>query len=595
MQCIFPWMRCACALALMWIAMLATPAPVLGAGSTSPVELGFGTTQVVAVEDGGVPGGNGVFESFTKPVLNDTGQVAFSANLLDTAGGSLDNGVILRGTPSVLTTVLREGQPAPDGDGVFRFQNVVPPGPFSPEADSTGAAFPNRLPVPSINNLGQVVFKAWLSETTEGTVNGVYLGDGGPLSQLVRESASSPVGNLLFVSQPQQVNDLGQTLLLLQRDTGSGWYLADADGLAPIVENGQTLPGFDDPFSTGTSKLLLNHAGQVGIFQRNNGLLTVSDGVLTPSVLIVDPTPSDTGTVVTFIAPGFGLNNHGDIAFSGTFVGDEVAGFGLAIHSSGQNEFVVTPPDRDQQRVVAEEQPSGRPEVQGFNDAGQVLFTSDGQSLYRADGDTFVNLTEQFATLPDDNGRYEVFRVHGFNQKGQTLVEVIYSGTPGGTTDNQALLFCDDVVGCQQVVREGDEMLGSTVVGFDLTDRDPLNSLSNMINGLGQVAVRVFLADGREAVVLWTPTLPGDADLDYRVGMPDLDLLGLNFGEQVAGWNNADFNGDGVVGLLDLNALGANFGQSLLPGSGAAAVPEPGAVALLTLGALCVLRRRSTA
>lgn len=84
--------------------------------------------------------------------------------------------------------------------------------------------------------------------------------------------------------------------------------------------------------------------------------------------------------------------------------------------------------------------------------------------------------------------------------------------------------------------------------------------------------------------------LPGDANADGTVSLLDLNTLGANFGGPGT-WLQGDFTFDGNISLLDLNALGTNFGQSLAPS--APAVPEPTSVALLSLGATAMLRRKT--
>ena len=75
--------------------------------------------------------------------------------------------------------------------------------------------------------------------------------------------------------------------------------------------------------------------------------------------------------------------------------------------------------------------------------------------------------------------------------------------------------------------------------------------------------------------------LPGDANADGKVDLLDLDILGGNFGLTPADLSDGDFNDDDVVDLLDLDILGANFGAMQMS---AAAVPEPGAAMLFSLG-----------
>ena len=77
----------------------------------------------------------------------------------------------------------------------------------------------------------------------------------------------------------------------------------------------------------------------------------------------------------------------------------------------------------------------------------------------------------------------------------------------------------------------------------------------------------------------------GDASGDGMVEDDDLSLLLSSWGQDV-GWANGNFNGDNIVDDDDLSLLLANW-------TGGAAVPEPATAALLGLGALAMLRRRS--
>lgn len=87
-------------------------------------------------------------------------------------------------------------------------------------------------------------------------------------------------------------------------------------------------------------------------------------------------------------------------------------------------------------------------------------------------------------------------------------------------------------------------------------------------------------------------TLPGDANGDGQVTFADFQKLELGFGE-AGGWQEGDFNLDGVVDRLDLQALLGNFGLSVpiaapLP---AQSVPEPAMVSFFA-GVLMLRRRR---
>lgn len=115
--------------------------------------------------------------------------------------------------------------------------------------------------------------------------------------------------------------------------------------------------------------------------------------------------------------------------------------------------------------------------------------------------------------------------------------------------------------------------------------------------------------------VLVRHTLYGDADLDGAVRLNDLVRLANMYGTTGnATWNAGDFDYDGNVGLNDLVILANNYG-STLPGldlpappaappsdfaadwayAQAAATPEPGALALLSLATALLARRRRPA
>ena len=84
----------------------------------------------------------------------------------------------------------------------------------------------------------------------------------------------------------------------------------------------------------------------------------------------------------------------------------------------------------------------------------------------------------------------------------------------------------------------------------------------------------------------------GDANLDLKVDLLDLDLVGTNFGS-TAGWALGNVNDDSVVDLLDLDIIGTNFG---FVGGASQAVPEPAAMGIVLAGlAMLALRRRRLA
>ncbi len=80
----------------------------------------------------------------------------------------------------------------------------------------------------------------------------------------------------------------------------------------------------------------------------------------------------------------------------------------------------------------------------------------------------------------------------------------------------------------------------------------------------------------------------GDANRDGEVSLVDLDTIGVNFG-QAGNWLKGDFNDDGSITLADLDAVGMNWGHGAAPSS--PAVPEPSAIVFLAMGAIAIAGR----
>jgi len=94
----------------------------------------------------------------------------------------------------------------------------------------------------------------------------------------------------------------------------------------------------------------------------------------------------------------------------------------------------------------------------------------------------------------------------------------------------------------------------------------------------------------------------GDADLNGTVNGADYQQIDKGFGMHLSGWSNGDFNYDGVIDGSDFSLIDNSFNQFMASGANplaivsadaiSRAVPEPGMMGLLGVGASGLLLRR---
>ena len=87
----------------------------------------------------------------------------------------------------------------------------------------------------------------------------------------------------------------------------------------------------------------------------------------------------------------------------------------------------------------------------------------------------------------------------------------------------------------------------------------------------------------------------GDANLDDKVDLNDLNIVLNNLGAAKPSWATGNFDGAATIDLTDLNDVLNNLGVSAPAVSNLAAAPEPASLALLAAGAALLLNRRKKA
>ena len=128
---------------------------ILFTGFAGQTILAQGRTETILMTGQPAPDGNGIISAVFDGAINDYGQVVVPATL----SGTSDFRGLFLGDGGPVTQIARQGQAAPDGNGIF---------------DSFGSS-------PSLNNSGQVLFSSLLNGSSGGDSDdrGLYLGHGG--------------------------------------------------------------------------------------------------------------------------------------------------------------------------------------------------------------------------------------------------------------------------------------------------------------------------------------------------------------------------------------------------------------------------------
>ena len=335
------------------------------------------STVVVARRGDPAPGGGvlGLFP-FSTPAVNGAGQIAFATDLFDTAGGSGDNHAILRfdGQGQDMVRIARRGDPVPGGNGTLA--DIFAP--------------------PIMNEAGQVAFKADIEGSGSSFDAGIFRSDGTTIVRIVRAGNPRPGGDT-FTHRVQHpaLNDHGQVAFSQGGATTQGIYLGDGSKIMEIVEPGDALPG-GNSLGRVSPAMDLNNAGQIAFTgtappqatssSADAGIFR-SDGSSTTQIALKnDLVPA--GDVLFNMFTHFAINATGQVAFrahlnfdpenvtsnegTGIFLYDdetgltEIARTGEPLLGSAINELELAAT-----RVHGPNLPAGS---SGLNDHGQVAF-----------------------------------------------------------------------------------------------------------------------------------------------------------------------------------------------------------------------------
>lgn len=348
---------------------------------------GGGPVAIVARSGSPAPGTDATYGSETPWLVhwgypvNAAGQIGFAAALRGQAAG--DEGLWVGGRAGV-ALVARAGEPAPDAPADVRFASSAPFGVHSARY--------------TLNDAGQLSFRAALSGSAPEGASGIFAGGPGTTRMVARTDSPAPgAGGATFrtISGPA-INDAGAVAFQGQlsgtgvnSNNDQGIWVGPPGALELAVRTGMPAPGTAGNFTAfpvaAVRPPMLNDANQVafrGVIRDDLGV--EKDGVwagapnsLALAALRGDPAPG-TGRNFYSIQGRPGLNNRGEVAFRGAVeagnLGSGSFRRGIWAGPAGELELVAL------EGTAAPLRPGDRPasfseiERPTLNNAGQVVF-----------------------------------------------------------------------------------------------------------------------------------------------------------------------------------------------------------------------------
>ncbi len=478
-----------------------------------------GTTTTIAITGQQAPGTptGAVFDSFTTPVLNNAGQVAYRAVLQTGLGGVISDND--QGIWRDSSLVAREGSQAP--------------------GTPTGAVF-NSFNTPVLNDAGQVAYEGFLRAGFGGVDITNDAGIWHDNSILVRQGSQAPgtpTGAVFSSFAFPALNNAGQTAYYADLQTGSGgvdetnnegiWrdntLVARAGEQAGGVPTGAVFSGF------GLSALL-NDAGQTvfdGFLQTGSGGVdeTNDEGIWRDNTLIAREGSQAPGTPTGVVfSNAFGppaLNNAGQTAFWGILrTGSGGVDFSndrgiwrdntLVARTGSQapdtptgvvfSQFDIAPVLNDTGHVVFE----------GFLKTGSGGVDSTNNAGIWRDNTLVAREGSQAPDTPTGAVFDRFGGNHILNNAGQTVYWAqLRTGLSGVDDTNDSGIWINGPNGDTLLIaREGDTLAGraigilSFIPGSNGSDGKPRS-----FNNASQVAYHATFTNGDQGVFLFTPDL----------------------------------------------------------------------------------------
>ncbi len=328
-----------------------------------------GFVTQIAREGDTAPDGNGTFAFIASSglTINDSNQVAFSGTLIGTADGLLDDKGIFVGSGGSLTQIVREGQPAPDGNGDF--------------LSFVSSSF-------SMNNLGIVAAEVFLTNTSGGTAddNLLALADGIDTVIVARE------GDALA----------GSTITSLGIDDSTSTQSSSLNEKGQLVYWASLANG-DEVISVFTPDVHWRSAGSGSWSSSNNWTLGIKpddfyDVLIDPSTAMTVTGPTVNTTVKSFTLGGAG-SAVAILRLNGSVDGDLASTNAASITSAGQlvmdNDRTFSAPTLSNSGIIRGAGGSGTIDAVLTNQTvGQVRLATGEALMFNQAGHTNAGLIE---------------------------------------------------------------------------------------------------------------------------------------------------------------------------------------------------------
>ncbi len=517
-------------------------------------------TRIFVLSGDPAPDENGRFAFFESPIMNNRGEVAFGAVLLETKGGKHDDRGVFIADDSKVAQIAREGQTLPGNQGVIA---------------ELGSSFDGAI-LTTCNDVGQVAFQMIIGEDSARRV--VCRGDANELTVIAEIGATVPAGDTKFTHFAtfpdfgQVINDSGEVVVWADmgklrpnnstRMGDTGIFVGDGRKIRQILRNKAQLPSTKRRVRLQESKYglatTLNNHGQLALkidlsdeSGRNSdlkgGRVVRSDGkelvwIARPGL----PVSAGESAELLYLFSHPVINHHGHVAFAAFYLKNQTSpaskdGDGIYF-SEAKEEYEIVEIIRAGRTVPDGNGWFSNFQVRQMNAAGQIGFfaTLSGVKLDPKRSEKimdYIKLVTKFDTsgLPPKVSIFGLFRSEPgekritpivrtgqdspdgngviigvnncgmvLNDSGQVSFKAGLTATDGENVYDQAVFFYDDKQGLAIIARTDTPFLGSKLTGLYSLAKERGDD-RGCLNADGQVTYGFRLADKREGIAVWTP------------------------------------------------------------------------------------------